>query len=90
MPSVDFENSLFSGDGLAAISGFIFNSAVIKVQEFKDLQLLPSFVFVLVNFVQSFILEAVQSMSLTSRKACWSLYSLLKKNISLPPTFVLL
>ena len=31
---------------------------------------------VFVNFVQSAILEAVESMSLTSHKECWSLYSL--------------
>ena len=43
-------------------------------REYKDRQpLLPNvYVFVFVNFV----LEAVQSKSLTSRKACWSLYSL--------------
>ena len=44
--------------------------------EHKDQQPLQSFVVVFVNFVQSGILEAVESKSLTSRKACWSLNSL--------------
>ena len=42
----------------------------------KDQQPLQSFIFVFVNFVQSDILEAVESKLLTSPKACWSLYSL--------------
>ena len=40
----------------------------------KDQQALPS--FVLVNFVQSVILKAVEGKMLTSRKAYRSLYSL--------------
>ena len=45
-------------------------------RECKDRQPLQPFVFVFVNFVQSDILEAVESKSLTSCKACWSPYSL--------------
>ena len=56
------------------------SNTMVDFETLKGVQRLAAFaivfIFVFVNFAQSVSLEAVQSKSLTSRKACWSLYSL--------------
>ena len=61
---------------VSLVFSFNFDVDPLIYREYKDQQPLQSFVFVFVNFVQSDILEAVESKLLTSCKACWSLYSL--------------
>ena len=59
---------------------FLHFSLIVKMARkstLKGVQRPAAFAVICVlNFVQSDILEVVESKSLTSRKACWSLYSL--------------